>query len=115
LRFTHSVDRETGGFSKYLQNGVFARVGANFRQVNYRDDLQKAIERSLGKTFDIEAIGFFDAFMPPRGVVENGEDAWLEKPLAYLVLSRNDAAIDRVPPVAMDMQFTDQRARCAAD
>jgi hypothetical protein len=108
LRFTHSVDRETGGFSKYLQNGVFARVGANFRQVNYRDDLQKAIERSLGKTFDIEAIGFFDAFMPPRGVVENGEDAWLEKPLAYLVLSRNDAAIDRVPPVAMDMQFTDQ-------
>jgi len=108
LRFTHAVDRETGGFSKYLQNGVYARVGNNFRQVNYRDDLQKAIERSLGKNFDIEAIGFFDAFMPPRGVVEGGEPGWLEKPLAYLVLARNDAAVDRVPPVAMDMQFTDQ-------
>ncbi len=108
LRFTHSVDRETGGFSKYLQNGVFARVGNNFRQVNYRDDLQKAIERSLGKNFDVEAIGFFDAFMPPRGVVEGGEPGWLEKPLAYLVLARNDAAVDRVPLVAMDMQFTDQ-------
>ncbi|MFM7260551.1 MAG: hypothetical protein ACKO3W_08095, partial [bacterium] len=99
LRFTHSVDRETGGFSKYLQNGVYARVGNNFRQVNYRDDLQKAIERSLGKDFDIEAIGFFDAFMPPRGVVEDGDAGWLEKPLAYLVLARNDAAVDRVPPV----------------
>lgn len=108
LRFTPSVDRETGGFSKYLQNGVFARVGANFRQVNYRDDLQKAIERSLGRNFDVEAIGYFDAFMPPRGVVEGGEEGWLEKPLAYLVLARNDAAVDRVPPVAMDMQFTDQ-------
>jgi hypothetical protein len=108
LRFTHSVDRETGGFSKYLQNGVFARVGGNFRQVNYRDDLQKAIERSLGRNFDVEAIGFFDAFMPPRGVVEEGESGWLEKPLAYLVLARTDAAVDRVPPVAMDMQFADQ-------
>ena len=108
LRFTHSVDRETGGFSKYLQNGVFARVAGNYRQVNYRDDLQKSIERSVGKGFEIEAIGFFDPFMPARGVVESGEDAWLEKPLAYLILSRTDAAIDRVPPIAMDMQFTDQ-------
>jgi hypothetical protein len=108
LRYTHSVDRETGGFSKYLQNGVFARLAGNYRQVNYRDDLQKSIERSLGKGFEIEAIGFFDPFMPARGVVESGEDAWLEKPLAYLILSRTDAAIDRLPPVAMDMQFTDQ-------
>jgi len=108
LRFTHSVDRETGGFSKYLQNGVYARVGNQFRVVNYRDDLQKSIEDAFGDRFDLEAIGFFDAFMPPFGVVEEGEEGWLEKPLAYLVLSRRDPAIDAIPSVTVEMQFTDQ-------
>ena len=108
LRFTNSVDRETGGFAKYLQNGVFARVGNQFRQINHRDALQKTINDAFGKQFDIDAIGFFDAFMPPRGVVEEGQDGWLEKPLAYIVLTRKDPAIDTVPAVVMDMQFTDQ-------
>ncbi len=108
LRFTHSVDRETGGFGKYLQNGVYARVGNQFRVVNYRDELEKAIRTGFGDRFEIDSIGFFDAFMPPRGVVEEGEEGWMEKPLAYLVLRRRDAAIDSVPEIVMDMQFTDQ-------
>lgn len=108
LRFTNSVDRETGGFAKYLQNGYFARVGNQYRQVNYRDELQKTIEDAFGKQFEVGAIGFFDAFMPPRGVIEEGQEGWLEKPLAYIVLTRKDPAIDTVPAVAMDMQFTDQ-------
>ncbi|MFM2164175.1 MAG: hypothetical protein RL325_612, partial [Planctomycetota bacterium] len=108
LRFTNSVDRETGGFAKYLQNGVFARVGNQFRQMNYRDELQKTIRDALEKNFSVETIGFFDAFMPPRGVVEEGQDGWLEKPLAYIVLTRRDPAIDTVPAVVIDMQFTDQ-------
>ncbi|MGA1391671.1 MAG: hypothetical protein ACO38W_00805, partial [Phycisphaerales bacterium] len=108
LRFTHSVDRETGGFGKYLQNGVYARVGNQFRMVNSRDDLEKAIRAGFGDRFEIDSIGFFDAFMPPRGVVEEGEEGWMEKPLAYLVLRRRDAAIDTVPEIVMDMQFTDQ-------
>ena len=108
LRFTHSVDRETGGFSKYLQNGVFARVGNQFRQVNYRDQLQKAIEEALTSALDVEAIGYFDAYMPPRGVVEDGDAGWLEKPLAYIVVSRRDPTVDSVPSIAMEMQFTDQ-------
>jgi hypothetical protein len=108
LRFTNSVDRETGGFSKYLMNGVFARVGNQFRQVNHRDELQKSIERALADRFDIEAIGFFDPYMPPRGVVEGGEGGWMEKPLAYLVLSRKDPAVAALPAVGVDMQFTDQ-------
>ncbi|MEY4117359.1 MAG: hypothetical protein RLZZ116_687 [Planctomycetota bacterium] len=108
LRFTNSVDRETGGFSKYLQNGFFGRVGAQYRQINYRDELQKRIEDSFGKDFEVSAVGFFDAFMPPRGVIEEGQEGWLEKPLAYIVLTRKDPAIDTVPAVSMDMQFTDQ-------
>ena len=108
LRFTNSVDRETGGFAKYLQNGVFGRVGNQFRQMNHRDELEKSIRDAFGKDFEVSTLGFFDAFMPPRGVVEEGQDGWLEKPLAYIVLTRRDPAIDTVPAVTMDMQFTDQ-------
>ena len=108
LRFTNSVDKETGGFSKYLQNGVYARVGNQFSQMNYRDELQKTIQDAFGAQFDVEAIGFFDPFMPPRGVVEEGQDGWLEKPLAYLVLSRKDPSADTMPSIVMEMQFTDQ-------
>ena len=108
LRFTNSVDKETGGFSKYLQNGVYARVGNQYRSMNYRDELQKTIQEALGTQFNVEAIGFFDPFMPPRGVVEEGQDGWLEKPLAYLMLSRKDPSVDTMPAVVMEMQFTDQ-------
>ncbi len=108
LRFTNSVDRETGGFAKYLQNNVWGRVGNSYREINYRDQLQKSLENSLGKGFTVDAIGFFDPFMPPRGVVEGGEDGWLEKPLAYVILTRKDASVDRIPQVTLDMQFNDQ-------
>ncbi|MFT3686869.1 MAG: hypothetical protein QM783_18435 [Phycisphaerales bacterium] len=108
LRFTNSVDRETGGFSKYLQTNAFVRVGRQYQEVNFREKLQKNIETALGKGFTVESIGFFDPFMPPRGVTESGQDGWLEKPMAYAVVSRKDPAADRLPQVTMDMQFEDQ-------
>lgn len=108
LRFTNSVDRETGGFAKYLQTNAFVRVGRQYQEVNFREKLQKNIETTLGKGFTVESIGFFDPFMPPRGVTESGQDGWLEKPMAYAVLTRKDPAADRLPQVTMDMQFEDQ-------
>src|SRR6185436_11051900 len=33
---------------------------------------------------------------------------WLEKPMAYVMVSRKDPAADRLPQVTMDMQFEDQ-------
>ncbi len=107
LRFTNSVDRETGGFSKYLQTNAFVRVGRQYQEVNFREKLQKNIESSLAKGFVVESVGFFDPFMPPEGVVESGQDGWLEKPLAYVVVSRTDPTIDRLPQLTMDMQFED--------
>ncbi|MCE7972741.1 MAG: hypothetical protein DYG92_00220 [Leptolyngbya sp. PLA1] len=108
LRYTNSVDRETGGFSKYLQNNVWGRVGSQYREINYRDQLQKEIEASLSKSFSVESLGFFDPFMPARGVVEDGQDGWKEKPMAYVILRRKDASVDRLPQLVVDMQFTDQ-------
>ncbi len=108
LRFTPEVDRETGGFSKYLMNDIWARVGNTYKPMNYRDLLKKGLEESFGDHFSLETIGFFEAFAPPTPIKESGAEGWLEKPVAYLVLKARDASVDRIPAVSMDMHFNDQ-------
>ena len=107
LRYTNAVDRETDGFSKYLQNEVWVRIGNNSRYVNYRDRLQRSIENALGEQFDIEAISYFDSMHPSDEVREGGESGWQEKPLAYLVLKARDSSLDRLPSIQMDLDFVD--------
>jgi len=107
LRFSTSVDRETGGFSKYLQNDVWSRVGTTWRPMNYRDLFRKSIEASLGERFEVDSVGFFEPMTPARPVTESGDDGWLEKPMAYVVVRAKDPSVDRVPQVTMDMHFDD--------
>ncbi|MFO0826807.1 MAG: hypothetical protein U0572_01550 [Phycisphaerales bacterium] len=107
VRFTTAVDRETGGLTRYLQNDVWTRVGNQMRPMNYRDMLKKSIESALAEHFEIDGLGFFDALTPPRPVKEGGEDGWLEKPFAYLVLRAKDPSVDRVPQITMDTHFND--------
>ena len=107
LRFTGEVDRETGGFSRYLQNDVWARVGNSYRPMNYRDLLKKSLDASFGDNFEIDGIGFFEALAPPRPIRESGADGWLEKPVAYVVLKAKDPSVDRIPQMSMDMHFND--------
>lgn len=107
LRFTNEVDRETGGFSRYLQNDVWVRVGNSYRPMNYRDLLKKSLEASFGEHFEVESIGFFEALAPPLPVQEAGAGGWLEKPVAYIVLKAKDPSVDRIPQLSMDMHFND--------
>jgi len=107
VRFTTAVDRDTGGLVKYLQNQVFTRIGNQWREVNHRDLLRKSLEGALAEHFEIEGLGFFEAMTPTRRIVEGGDDGWLEKPMAYMLLKARDPSVDRLPPVTMDMQFQD--------
>ncbi|MGE4198146.1 MAG: hypothetical protein AB7G11_13595, partial [Phycisphaerales bacterium] len=107
LRYSNSVDRETGGFAKYLQNDIWTRVGNNWRPMNYRDLFRKSIESALAEHFEVDAIGFFEPLTPARSITENGDDAWQEKPMAYIVLRAKDPSVDRLPQVEMDMHFDD--------
>ena len=108
LRYTNSVDRETGGFDKYLYQDAYVRVGNQYRMINYQGQIQKAIERAFGKGYQVEALGFFDPLTPSRSVREDGQPGWQEKPLAYAVVKAKDASIDRLPQVSFDMHFDDQ-------
>lgn len=108
LRYTNAVDRETDGFAKYLQNGVWVNLGNRGTMVNYRDRLERSIRDSLADDFELEGIGFFDSMHPSTEVREAGESGWQEKPLAYLVLRATDPSIERIPPIRMDLDFIDQ-------
>lgn len=108
LRYTNSVDRETGGFDKYLYPDAFVRIGNQYRSMNYQAALRKSIETALGQSFSIESIGFFEPLTPSRAVKEEGELDWQEKPMAYVLLKAKDPSVDRLPPISFDMHFDDQ-------
>ena len=108
MRYTNAVDRETDGFSKYLMNAVWVNFGRRGRPIDYRDRLERVIRERLSDGFEVEGVGFFDAMHPSREVIEFGQTGWQEKPLVYLVLKATDPSIERIPSIAMDLDFMDQ-------
>lgn len=108
LRYTNSVDRETGGFDKYLYQETYVRIGNQYRTVNYQAQIRKGIETALSDQFTIESLGFFEPLTPSREVREDGQTGWQEKPLAYILLKANDPSVDKIPRVTFDMHFDDQ-------
>lgn len=107
LRYTNSVDRETGGFDKYLYQDAYVRVGNQYRNINYQAQIRKSLETSLGQGFVVESIGFFEPMTPSRTVKEDGDAGWQEKPLAYMLVKAKDPSVDRLPQVSFDMHFDD--------
>lgn len=107
LRCTAAVERETGGFAKYLQTSVPIWSSNGYQEKNYRETLEKDIREAFGKGLELQAISFFDPFIPSRGVIEDGNHGWVEKPFAYLVVTRRDPSVDRLPSIPLEMQFSD--------
>ena len=101
LRHTTALGRESGGFSKYLQNQAQSSGG---QQVNYRNDVEKHLRETLSEHFNVESITFHAADVASHGY---GRDGWRELPLAYLVLKAKDPSVDRLPSVHLDLDFVD--------
>jgi len=111
LRHSAALSRESGGFTKYLQNQQGNQYYFNpygQQPVNYRDDFEKRIRETLTKGFEVVSVTFHDDKVQPRGVDKPG---WRETPLAYVLLKAKDAAVDRVPPLAMDLDFYDTKGQ----
>ena len=110
LETTHQLLRESGGFSKYLQNQS-ARMQAQMggqgggSAQNLRDDFTKNIHAALDESFEVTSITFHDAAVKTINLPREG---WVETPLIYLVLRAKNAAVDRIPSIQLDMDFIDQ-------
>lgn len=110
LEHTRQLARESGGFSKYLQNqntqqrGMPMVMMAQGARVNYRDDFTKNIHAALDETFEVSSVTFADAGVRARDLPREG---WQETPMAYVLLRAKEAAVDRIPSIQIDMDFSD--------
>lgn len=99
---TRAVARESGGFAKYLENEQWSPTTG--QQVDYRDLLEKKIRESLVESFEVVSVTFHKPTTKPMGF---GRDGWEAFPLAYILVKAKGPDVDRVPPITLDMDFTD--------
>lgn len=107
LVHTAEIEREAGGFSKYVQNQKQMRYSYNYGrpEEDYQDKFADGVEAALEEHFDVHSITFMSADgMESRPTNIPG---WRITPYAYVTLQAKGEEKDRVPPVTLDLDFLD--------
>jgi hypothetical protein len=107
IRHTREIERESGGFGRYLQNqnnsGYFYY---NFGRPleNYRDKFQEIVKQALQEQFEVVSVTFQDEKVNSRAT---GEYGWRVTPYAYLLLKARSPKVDKIAPLRLDLDFMD--------
>ncbi len=106
LRHTREIERESGGFAKYLQNQNNTPYAYNYGRPteNYRDKFQEAASRALMEHFEVLSVTFNSEDVHSKATEEYG---WRVTPYAYLLLRARGPQIDTIPTLQLDMDFLD--------
>ena len=107
LRHTREIERESGGFGRYLQNQnnqgyYYYNFGRPLE--NYRDKFQEIVKQALQEQFEVVSVTFQDEKVNSRATSEYG---WRVTPYAYLLLKARGPKVDKIPPVRLDLDFMD--------
>jgi len=105
IRHTKQIEREAGGFQKYLQNqqgGYYYNFGRP--PENYREKFEEAARQALQESFDVLSVTFHTDKIESRGTEEDG---WRLTPYAYLLLKPKGPQVDAVPPLKLNLDFLD--------
>ncbi len=107
LVHTKEIERESGGFGKYLQNQnnnqmYFYNFGRPLE--NYRDKFRDFAMKALEDHFEVQSITFQEASVNSRALPEYG---WRSTPYAYLLLKAKGPEIDKLAALRMDLDFLD--------
>ena len=108
LRHTREIERESGGFGRYLQNqnnsgsSYYYNFGRPLE--NYRDKFQEAAKQALQEHFEVMSVTFQDEKVNSKATSDYG---WRVTPYAYLLLKARGPKIDTVPPLRLDLDFMD--------
>lgn len=104
---TKEIERESGGFGRYLQN----QNSANYSYYNYgrpttdyRDRFQEVVKQALEEHFEILSVTFQSDKVHSRATKEYG---WRTTPYAYLLLKPRGGQIDKIQPLRLDFDFLD--------
>ena len=104
---TKEIERESGGFGRYLQNQNSNRYYYyNFGRPtqDYRDKFRDTVTQALGEQFDVISITFQD---PEVNSKATGDYGWRVTPYAYLLLKVHGPEVDKIAPLRLDLDFLD--------
>ena len=105
IRHTKAIERESGGFAKYLQNqnsGMYYNYGRPVE--NYRDKFEESARSLLEEHFEVQSVTFHSDKIKSRGT---GEEGWRVTPYAYILMKAKGPEVDMIPPLKLDFDFLD--------
>lgn len=106
IRHTRDIERESGGFGRYLQNQNSMTFSYNYGRptTDYRDRFEQAARSALKEQFEVLSVTFQDEKVNSRAGSEFG---WRYTPYAYLLIKPRGPQVDKVPPLRLDLDFLD--------
>lgn len=107
LRHTKEIERESGGFKKYLQNQnntPYFSYNYGRPTENYRDKFQETATKALKEHFEVLSVTFNAADVNSKATENAG---WRVTPYAYILLKARGPEVDKIPPVQIDLDFLD--------
>lgn len=106
LEHTREIERESGGFGKYLVNQNAQNFAWNYGRPteDYRDKFEEGVRAALSEHFEVLSVTFQVPEVNSRALAEYG---WRVTPYAYLLLAARGPEVDRLPPVRLDLDFLD--------
>lgn len=107
IHHTREIERESGGFAKYLQNQQNAMYGYNYGRPlqNYRDKFEEGVRASLAEHFDVRSVTFYDA--KEIRSLTGDEYGWRNTPYAYVLVQPRGPEVDKLPAMKIDLDFLD--------
>ncbi|MBI5851265.1 MAG: hypothetical protein HZB39_09575 [Planctomycetes bacterium] len=106
LVHTKDIEREAGGFAKYLQNQTNQYYAYNYGRPleNYRDKFQEAAQKALQEQFEVMSVTFNAADVNSKATAEYG---WRVTPYVYILLRARGPQVDKLPQLRFDLDFLD--------
>lgn len=106
IHHTREIERESGGFQRYLQNQNNVSYSYNFGRPteDYRDKFEKAARAALAENFEVLSVTFHTDKIDSRTSSRLG---WRVTPYAYFLLKAKGPQTDTVPPLKIDLDFLD--------
>lgn len=106
LNHTKEIERESGGFQRYLINQNNTPYAYNYGRPteDYRDKFEKNARGVLEEHFEIVSLTFHNSKVASR---TNTQEGWTTTPYAYFLLKPKGPEIDVIPPLKIDLDFLD--------
>jgi hypothetical protein len=106
LHHTREIERESGGFAKYLMNQNSMSYAYNYGRPleNYREKFEEAVRIALEEHFDVLSVTFQEKDVHSRASTTYG---WRDTPYAYVLLKAKGPEVDKLPSLKMDLDFLD--------